>query len=963
MIDTDKSITLEGRLCRLADYINTIIGQKNGYKSACSIYLYDYRRDKYVLRASTEETEYLGKDELNISEANKEKFNNDDLAKIGFTVLTVLSKRSLVSKPGKIQEDARFSRFDCTQTEARSWEKKHFCEFPLKNVGSVMTAPIIFKKDDPAGGVVRVVRFKMKKNNNQFYFNGKDIIKLEEIIDKNIAWIQSGAFVSQLIELGTYMNISSLCSKAAEVFRNLLNSKGCSIFLIDEIESSKVEKVYKCYGTTGLVKRTNSGDIIDIKDPINNEDAWYIYNTDIGNENNPTMPLTTGVIRARTSAFVNNIYNTKEIQKQFTKDLKIKRNKGIGKVCEKFTTVDGKYLVSESILYSPMFFCDPNNKYVDVLGVVRVVRPKDKVHNPFTKDQIHLFVSLVERLSKAVMNAKLIHFFDELSKIDKQNQLLEYVVSNIPKYIGANECAILLVKSKKLVKWASWQEGITTVGGKESDFYDLSTHNEIGYTYYVAKHNHTLMFNGKEDLKKQFEYRTSPMHKPASGKDPYRFLGIPINDTYGRLIAVIRICKDEKATRITDEDKQMLERIANRLKSRLELFRQEENKAIELNSKIPFPLQEQIKNLNNINCKERIKNFINNKHSIETTEKSVLNFIPELWEFYKPTFGNRPLNALKKFELFNTKILSEIPFYRDHFIHQFVVFLIGLCVLDKIEYKFLYSKAYAPYNNNIKREDVEAAWFLTSLFHDVAYPLQTANKWFWNILDIFIADSATKKYATIPVDSILFSADYLDSIDLLVNFHLNSLKRDENNLRRTIIDVLSKRPLSSEGLDHGIMGALMLLSDKRFELEKILPCSSAIALHNKLCEHRDVDNVVFEKHPLAFLLIYCDLLHEWGRSLEQFQEGNSEKNPMLLKMVYIEKNTNISEQFPDINIYDENCIYNLDAPSVYCEIQIDRFYERKIEEARVKFDRLKSSTVNFLVKINRELFSTRPPDL
>ena len=351
----DKSFILEERLCILAGQINSKIGEKNESESACSIYLYDYRRDKYVLRASTEKTEYLGKDELDINDSIKEKVKDGDFEKVGLTALAILQKKAVISESGDICDDKKFGRYECSITDARKWEKKHFCEYALNNIGSVIAVPILFEKNDPAGGVVRVVRFKEEKGDFSFFFDAKNIERLKKIIDQNLSWIQSGAFISQLIELGTYMNISTLCSKAAEVLRNLLNCKGCSIFLLDEAASDKRYKYYKCFGTTGLVKRTKTGELNNIDNPIENEDAWYIYDKNKENIKNPAMPLTEGVIRARTSAFVNDIYNEGDIKKQFSSFYKIERAQAIGKVCEKFTTTDGEYLESESILYSPMF--------------------------------------------------------------------------------------------------------------------------------------------------------------------------------------------------------------------------------------------------------------------------------------------------------------------------------------------------------------------------------------------------------------------------------------------------------------------------------------------------------------------------------------------------------------------------------------------------------------------------------
>ena len=68
-MDLNKTpLTLEARLCDFANLINTEIGKKDGNVSECSIYPYDYRRDKHVLRASTKTNCYIGKDVIKLTE-------------------------------------------------------------------------------------------------------------------------------------------------------------------------------------------------------------------------------------------------------------------------------------------------------------------------------------------------------------------------------------------------------------------------------------------------------------------------------------------------------------------------------------------------------------------------------------------------------------------------------------------------------------------------------------------------------------------------------------------------------------------------------------------------------------------------------------------------------------------------------------------------------------------------------
>lgn len=965
----ETQLTLEDQLCKLAEEINNKIGKADNNKSECSIYLYDDRRDKYILRASTVKSYYLGKDHLNITEQIQKDFNNNVEHNYGITVSAILEGTTVVSIEDDIRKDKRFSHYNCQDANIKEWEGGNFCEYPVEILGSVIAAPIFFKEQKTPGGliqkgqntlrgVVRVVRFKKKGQKNYFRkkVEGK---QLEKIIEQNSAWIQSGVFVSQLIELGTYMDVRSLCYKAAEVIKNLLQCKGCSIFLIDERVSNSQKKIYKCYGTTGLAKLRRGGKKVDdIPDPLEYEEAWYAYEPEKLKGKMPTCSLTVGVIRARTCAFLDNLYDEKEIEKQFPKDYKIKRSGGPGRVCESQTTTKkSKHMKTESILYAPMFYCDPNDKNVDVLGVVRAVRPKKDKPQPFTKNQIHLFVSLVERLSKAVVNSKLMGFFDEISKVSNKTDLLNFIVANIPKYVGATECAILLRDKNRMVTKASWENGsIRDVTGVHS--YDLENPNETGYTYYVARHRRALLFNSADDLRNKFEIeKERPVHNIFSGPEPHRFLGIPIFDVNNNVAAVIRICKNESLARITEQDRLMLERIGNYLKVKLEIFKKIEDKIDEFQKYVPSPLHAHIMKLNRISCKNEIVQFLHDSKNSERIEEAILKLVSQIGDRYRPIFGDRLKRAIHKFELFNSAILAEMPRYRDHFVHQMIVFMLGMVILDNLDCIALFNSAYAKKSKQkISHEKMEAYWFITAFFHDIAYPLQTADKWFWKSLEYLIVESAKTNAKKLPVDSILFNADYIDCIDNLARYHRDVLSREDKNFRRTLIEVLYPRSDVNVEMDHGIMSALMLISDTNFELTDILPCASAIALHNKLSEHNNTDMIVFEKHPLAFLLIFCDALHEWGREDKSYPGGLFKEFSKLTNLEIDKTLGEILSQYENVAVEPPCKKMDTTSPCILAEIKIGDEIQPKIIESRTKFNRIRSENTAFILRVNREPF-------
>jgi hypothetical protein len=77
------------------------------------------------------------------------------------------------------------------------------------------------------------------------------------------------------------------------------------------------------------------------------------------------------------------------------------------------------------------------------------------------------------------------------------------------------------------------------------------------------------------------------------------------------------------------------------------------------------------------------------------------------------------------------------------------------------------------------------------------------------------------------------------------------------------------------GGDHGLLSALSLQKNARRPNDKLVTtCALAIALHTMALKDSrrqlsplGLKRVPFSRLPLAFLLLYCDNLHEWARDL------------------------------------------------------------------------------------------------
>ena len=246
------------------------------------------------------------------------------------------------------------------------------------------------------------------------------------------------------------------------------------------------------------------------------------------------------------------------------------------------------------------------------------------------------------------------------------------------------------------------------------------------------------------------------------------------------------------------------------------------------------------------------------------------------------------------------------------------------------------------------------------MYHDIAYPLQKVNSWLWSILKIFISESVTKNRINISLSEILFNPDYIENIDELAKFHTDDLMRSEPNIRKAILEVLVDKTKEFSSLDHGIMGALILLSNQRFELMEILPSASAIALHNKLLERSEINAIYFERHPLAFILIYCDLLHEWSRNVRGKAETMSHSYPCLKKFIVTRNWEQMRKEEHDIEDFVQIEGDMADKPCVFTEINLDDYIVEKQEEALRKFEKLKSNKFKFLMKIYHKYYATLP---
>ena len=218
--------------------------------------------------------------------------------------------------------------------------------------------------------------------------------------------------------------------------------------------------------------------------------------------------------------------------------------------------------------------------------------------------------------------------------------------------------------------------------------------------------------------------------------------------------------------------------------------------------------------------------------------------------------------------------------YRDHFLHEFQVFLMGTYILDKIANKI--PTIPVPYH------DIGKSWLLASTFHDFAYPVQKYNDFSKEFFKEFLKvdNLAFLELKSRVVENSLLSC--IGSVILCFLKRYTDRKLEPNWLsdEKGLLNFFHEKVTTE--LDHGVLAGISLLklaeyhAVKKQESENIfVPAALSICLHHKGWEKRNTirkkgrispvkrENILtsleFTSDPLSFILIFCDAIQEWGR--------------------------------------------------------------------------------------------------
>jgi hypothetical protein len=456
-----------------------------------------------------------------------------------------------------------------------------------------------------------------------------------------------------------------------------------------------------------------------------------------------------------------------------------------------------------------------------------------------------------------------------------------------------------------------------------------------------------------------------------------RFLAAPIYTSESQqkkyslereVVGVIRIPKMKWEDPFTEVDLNLVRSFAARLSPAIDRTRfyktTKERRVKEIERTFSPFLTTECKNLKNIHYKEDIKKFfLHAEESSDDLGLLVLRSIRELWQTNTmlKRIGSLPFDDFKLFEDYLLK--RELVNYRDHFIHSYQVFLAGAYIMDQLferlsdfrsNLSFLDKTAKYSFRNqpqNIPRYEAEVAWLMTATFHDIAYPIQLLRESLDNLVHKLMRTSESI-IGNIAIERILFDREhyYLDCIDKLVEFYRvtgteRAVERwtPNEHFRTDFLHFLR------EERDHGVLGALVLLDRYHRSMNPVVLASSlAIASHKEMFSY--IGDVYFKQFPISYLLIFCDLIQEWGRDTHRSTNDGPLAETKLERIEITDKqppSKMIKDAYPSGHRIYVNALIGIQSGTA-----IENEKKKEIENV---FKRLKSQNPVFCVSVNGEI--------
>ena len=319
---------------------------------------------------------------------------------------------------------------------------------------------------------------------------------------------------------------------------------------------------------------------------------------------------------------------------------------------------------------------------------------------------------------------------------------------------------------------------------------------------------------------------------------------------------------------------------------------------------------QEIKNLKF--CKELQKLSSNYRIETRSDYKIACDAVQGLWNEYLGLKYPNP-EIQEKFE----EIFFKEYTYREHFVHQFQVFLLGSIIIDMLynsDSKNILEKFQEDYGFPF-----EIAWLAASTYHDYNYSTQKYQSWVLQyLIEVMQMDKedVTKELSKLNLDFAAVRENFLQTSERILNILCNTRVASSEEFRE-ILDLFLYEKIVTER-NHALTSAVTLLKiykktsqeEKIISPEAIEQAALAISLHDekmweyfcgckgyllglreKTCSNcrarakrkkenienecmdyeeeikkrKILDQIDFKEFSLLYLLILCDSCHDEGR--------------------------------------------------------------------------------------------------
>ena len=314
---------------------------------------------------------------------------------------------------------------------------------------------------------------------------------------------------------------------------------------------------------------------------------------------------------------------------------------------------------------------------------------------------------------------------------------------------------------------------------------------------------------------------------------------------------------------------------------------------------------------------EYLKLKTKNKLDWQKEENLVKNTIAQILSSDRRyTSGTSSFEILNRFERFWFDI-------RDHYFHSFHVFLLGLLILNHYKNNFMgfYRNTFPRYKHLL----LEFTWLLTSIFHDVGYPITKIDDLKEDIFGISTI-SREREMSNVWDDPIY--KENLKQLISLFNYSVTGKKHKADwypevfGSTETSLDKIFREIFYDS---HGVAGCFRFLVDifsearrekdqekKIFLLNHIYPAALSIALHDIKFREKlpiiGIKKIKLSRFPFAVLLMYLDSLQEDRRDKYLCIEapdllGGLEFNGRIL----MKMDENVARDYPRIGKLKAEC--------------------------------------------------------